>query len=496
MLDGVPTRSRSQPDVGRDGIPAAPTPPADRASRHWAILALRQLVMSAGTLAAGLYLALVLPPAEFAVFGYATTVFLVATAAGDLGLGAAIVREGPTRWRLERSLGLVLAVWLAASAILVVLTLVAAPTAPSQGEVLLLVAALGLMSIQMIPTALLEQRLDFGAIAILEASQRGLFVAIACGGALVWESGAPIAVGAAISALGGGVATFAAARWRWWPRFSGSRAAVRGFASAWWLGRLASQANYASYIVVGTMLFTEGEVGLMVWALAITSVPTILAPLASRVLLPNLVLSPGAHGAEEFRRLSTLLTFISLPLVAVIFVCADQLPQVFGDQWEDGVVLVRLECVTTVLGVAITPSIALLFLALDARRVAGVMILWAASSYVLAIGLATWLDYRAPSVAQIVTGSVALVVLDRLLQRETAVSLVRTVLPGAATLVLVAVPGALLATRLDGTAAPVALAFGVASAQVLGMARLYRRSIIRDAATLARRFAATARTVL
>ena len=191
----------------------------------------------------------------------------------------------------------------------------------------------------------------------------------------------------------------------------------------------------------------------------------------------------------------TLLTFVSLPLVAVIFVLADLLPRVFGDQWSDGVVLVRLECVTTVLGVAITPSVALLFIALEPRRVARLMVLWAASSYVLAIGFSVWLDYRAPSVAQIVTGSVALLVFDRLLSPETGVSLIRAIVPGAAALVLVAVPGAFLATTLGGTALPLVTAIVIACGQVLVMEKLYGRSIVRDAETVASGLAAVASVV-
>lgn len=470
--------------------------PGARASRHWGILALRQAFISAGTLAAGLYLALVLPPAEFAVFGYASTVFLVAAAAGDLGLGAAIIRHGPTDWRLKRSLGLALVVWSAVAATLVGISLLVTPSVLDASETVLLVAALALLSVQMIPTSLLEQRLAFGSIAILEASQRGLFVAIACGGALISESSEPIALGAVVSALVGVVATMWAARWTWWPRLSGSRAALRGFASAWWWGRLASQANYASYIVLGTLLFTDREVGLIVWALAVTSVPTILAPLASRVLFPNMIRAETALRTESFGRMLTLLTLVSLPLVAVLFVLADRLPSIFGDQWADATVLVRLECVTTVLGVVITPSVALLYLTLDPRRVARLMVLWALGSYLLAVVLATWLSYRAPSVAQIVTGLVALVAFDRLLRQKTTVSLVRAILPGAAALVIVTLPGLLLAALVDGPAATLVLGIGVAATQLLVMERLYRRSVARDLTLIARRCAMTARIAL
>ena len=216
-------------------------------------------------------------------------------------------------------------------------------------------------------------------------------MAIACGGALISESSELPSRSVAVSALVGVVATMWAARWTWWPRLSGSRAALRGFASAWWWGRLASQANYASYIVLGTLLFTDREVGLIVWALAVTSVPTILAPLASRVLFPNMIRAETALRTESFGRMLTLLTLVSLPLVAVLFVLADRLPS-RRRPVSDATVLVRLECVTTVLGVVITPS-ARPF-TLDPRRVARLMVLWALGSYLPAVILATWLGYE------------------------------------------------------------------------------------------------------
>jgi PST family polysaccharide transporter len=443
--------------------------------------------MSVGTLLAGLYLAVVLPPSEFAVFGYATTVILVGTAAGDLGLGAALIRKGPSRWRLERSLGFTLALWAAVAFLAVAVTVAVSPSVPTQAEVVLLSFALGLTSIQMIPTALLEQRLQFGRVAVVETAQRAVFVLTACAGASIWQSGVPIAAAAALSSAVGLAATLLAARWHWRPRLLGSRAAVRGFASDWWLGRIANQLNYACYVILGPLLFTEREVGLMVWALAVTSVPTILAPLASRVLLPNLASLRHDEHAALFGRLFTVLTFVSFPLIAVLFVCADQLTLlVFGDQWADGIVLLRLECVTTVLGVALTPTSALLFLTVRTRQVAWVMICWATASYVLTPILAAPLGYLAPSVAQIVTGAAALLVYDRLLARATPVRLIRAAAPAAAALAIVVLPGLLAAESVEGAFPTILLALVVGAAQVGVMEALYGRSVIRDAGALSR----------
>ena len=94
------------------------------------------------------------------------------------------------------------------------------------------------------------------------------------------------------------------------------------------------------------------------------------------------------------------------------------------------------------------------------------------------------------------TGLVALVAFDRLLRQKTTVSLVRAILPGAAALVIVTVPGLLLAALADGPAATLVLGIGVAAAQLLVMERLYRRSVARDLTLIARRCAMTARIAL
>ena len=138
--------------------------PGARASRHWGILALRQAVISAGTLAAGLYLALQLPPAEFAVFGYASTVFLVAAAAGDSGSAQRSSATGradrlaPEAQPGSRARRVVGGLRDPRRDLLLV-----TPSVLDASETVLLVAALALLSVQMIPTSLLEQRSAFGS---------------------------------------------------------------------------------------------------------------------------------------------------------------------------------------------------------------------------------------------------------------------------------------------------------------------------------------------
>jgi O-antigen/teichoic acid export membrane protein len=137
----------------------------------------------------------------------------------------------------------------------------------------------------------------------------------------------------------------------------------------------------------------------------------------------------------------------------------------------------------------------LLFLTLDPRRVARIMVAWAVASYALTLLLAGWLGYRAPSAAQIVTAAIALVVFDRLLRSQGSVPLIRGVAPGAIALVVVAVPGLLLASMIESPSATIALALGVAAAQILMMEKLSRRSVRDDARSLVDGLAGTVRAL-
>jgi hypothetical protein len=145
--------------------------------------------------------------------------------------------------------------------------------------------------------------------------------------------------------------------------------------------------------------------------------------------------------------------------------------------------------------VALTPTAALLFLTLDPRRVARIMVGWAVASYALILLLAGWLDYRAPSVAQIVTAFTALVVFDRLLRTQGSMPLIRGIAPGAIALVLVAIPGLLLASMIENPVATIVLALGVAAAQVLLMEKLSRRSVRDDAKSVVDGLAGTVRAL-
>jgi polysaccharide transporter, PST family len=458
------------------------------ATRGTAHLLIRQVLISVVSLAGVLALTGLLDPAEFALYGYAATVALLAPAVGDLGLGAGLIRnERLVEGHIEGSFGLLFAFWLPVCIAGAAVGSLVGAYGFSTATVVALWAALLLLSLQTLPTALLEREMRFGGLAFVEVVQRLLFMAIAVTLAAVdpsqWSVPVSLLVASAVSLP----AMMIVARWRWWPRIHRGEPLFRGFSSEWWQARVASQISYALYPLLGGILFTTREVGLLIWALAVTSVPGLLAPMVARVAFPAMSRTEPRRQVEVFRPLFRGLLFVGLPIVAATIACAQPLTaHVLGTKWLDGVSLLRLESVTTTIGLAFTPILPLLFLALPPRRVKWMVVSLTASIAVLAIALAPLASFRAISIAAIASGTVILGFTEIQLRRARGYSMLRDMVPGV-TGVLVAVGIGLALAGWPGTAVEtILLAGGVALLQVTVTAllgggvdprRLLRRSM-------------------
>jgi O-antigen/teichoic acid export membrane protein len=444
-----------------------PTVRERQALQSWLILVLRQTLISIVTIAGVFALAFLMNPGDFALYGYASTAMLLAATVGDLGLGAGLIRFGVTDERLQASFGLQLAFWFPVCTLigLLVVTVDAYPF-PAGVEVAL-VAAFFLLALQALPTALLERRLAFGAITKIEVAQRVLFVSVAVALAFFYRSPWAIVIGTAVAAIIGYAAALIASGWRWAPDLSRRGSVFSGFSSQWWQGRLAAQMNYAVYPLLGGLLFSAEQVGLIVWALALTSVPALFAPLMGRAVFPTLANADPAEQMLVYRRLYKALLVVSLPGVAALFAFAEPITLFFfGQQWRDAIPIVRLECVTTALGVALTPAGPLLYLAADPRRVKWVIVLWAAAVWLLTPALAFFTSYYAPSIAQIAAAVVALVVFDALLRSARSYSIVAEMRASLVALVAAVSVGVLISGFADDRLTTIALGLAVAALQV------------------------------
>jgi O-antigen/teichoic acid export membrane protein len=438
------------------------------ALRGATLLLLRQGLVSLLTLAGIVVLSLLLEPREFALYGFVTTVILIAAAVGDLGLGASIIRgRDPDDRQIRGSFALQLAFWVPFCAIGAAVGAAIGAYGFAPGTIVLLFATLLLLSLQALPTALLERRLAFGSIALLEVAQRLVFV----GGAIALAAAAPgeaaIPAAAAAAALVGYPAALAVARWRWPPRFAAGEPLFRGFSSDWWQSRIANQLSYAAYPLLGGLLFSQTEVGLLVWALAVSSAPALISPMVARAIFPAIAREAPAEQIAVYRKFLRGLLVLGLPLCAALFALAEPLTlEVFGEKWRGGITVLRLESVTTALGLALTASVPLLFLVLRPRFVKWTMVAGTASVWLLSVALAPLADYRAISIATIAVAAATLLVFDRRLIAERRYSQLADMRAGLFATVVAAAVGLGLAGAVHGIPALAAAGVAVMAVQV------------------------------
>ncbi len=432
-----------------------------------ALLSIRQILVGLVTVVGIVALPLMLTPAEFSLYGYVSAVILIGAALGDLGLGAYIIKNRVTDRDMSRSLGLQVAFWLLLCLLLLAVSLTLNPFGFANSTTLLLLLALLLFSLQALPTAVLEKQLRFASISAIEVTQRVTLITIAVTLAAIEPSEWSIPLAAAVAALVGYPAVMIASRWRWRPRLGGGEPIFRGFSSQWWQVRMANQAAYAAYPLLGGLLFSAYDVGLIVWALAVTSIPAYLAPMVARATFPTLSLATPEERVRIYSPLFRGLLLVGMPMVAAIFVSAGPVTRdIFGSAWVDGIPLLRLESITTTIAIASASVVPFLFLTCPPETVKRLSVGATVAIVVLSIALSPWLGYLSISVATIVAASVQLFLFDRLLARAVNYSLLRDMLPAVSGL-LIAVAVALPIVLVKDT-----LAWAIVAAVLAGLIQL------------------------
>lgn len=398
---------------------------AQRALGGWLVLALRQAAITVVTFGGIIVLSRLLGPSDFALYGYTTISVNLALAVGDFGMAARVIRDDAEPELLRRLFGAqLLGVGLVGSAGAAVVAL--APWEPHARIAAALVGvAVVLAALQTLPTAILEQRFAFNQASQIEVAQRTVFTVGAVILALVGASTAAVPAAAVGAGVLGVLAASRAARWKIRPIFGRVRRVFGGFASDWWQGRVATQVAYAAYPVLGGLLFAARDVGFIVLALNITSFSVLLAPLVARATFPAMAASVPSERWDVFRRVFIAFIVLSLPILAAIALLADDLlPTLFGDQWAAAADIVRVTCLATLFGVALTPSLPLLYLLLDPQSVRRTLVAWAVAQWALTPLVALPFGALAPAIVGATAGAVALFRLDRLLWLQTGFSLV------------------------------------------------------------------------
>ena len=371
-----------------------------RAARGVVLLLLRTGAVQVITLGGTIVLLRVLTPEDlgtFAVLSFALAFFQFF---GDAGLAGALVqsREDPS----ERALRTVFTVHGVLAVAVVALVWVLSPTIglvwpklPPGSALLLRAMSLSflLTMVRVVPSIQLERQLRFGAIAVAEVIQVGVFYVVACLCALsglgdwTW----PAAVLA--QAVAGSLVVLVASPW--WPRFGLERELFRSmirFGLPFQAKNFIGFANGAVTPLFAGAVLGPAAVGLIGWGQQVAYMPLKLVEAIARVSFPlyarmQLDRDALARVVERSLQFAAFGVFFS---TAILLTGGAQITTiVFSDKWLPG--LLALHAFSTVLVVGfVSPVIGAAFDALGRPGVvARLSAAWTLLNW-LVVPIATW----------------------------------------------------------------------------------------------------------
>jgi PST family polysaccharide transporter len=265
-----------------------------RASQGVLFLLLRYGGVQLVGLVANIALSRLLAPSAFGVYAITLALLVFFAWLSDFGLGAALLQK---RAAITQSdLRSVFTVQQAVLVLLVVLVLLAAPQLAvsyhmgSAGEWYFRAMAVGafLASLKTVPNIVLERKLLYGRLTLVEVVEVLLFQVIAVLLAFQNLSAWSFIWAVVISKAIGVVLTFALAGWR--PSFGVERSALRGL---WWFA-VPFQLTWITYLfrdylipIMGGLVLGIAQVGYLNWAFALAGVPGQMAQVVGRVSFPS-----------------------------------------------------------------------------------------------------------------------------------------------------------------------------------------------------------------
>jgi O-antigen/teichoic acid export membrane protein len=293
------------------------------------------LVLGVG---ANVALARLLSPREFGVLALGTTFFVLGAALAEGGLGAALIRreEPPTRDELRAVNGLQIAATVALAAVVLA---GAAPFGSDGLAVAAMAAALPIAVVRAPNVIVLERRLEYRAIALVDVVEAVVFYVAALSAVVagmgVWGVAAATAVRAAIGTtlmLRLGPLGPIAPRWSW--------ADVRpliAFGAKMQATAVAGMLRLQ--ILNGAIALIAGVAALGVWSLAwrILQIPQALFGAVARVAYPTLArtMTAGADVRPLLERATATLALANGAVLVAIAGLAPSLPALLGAGWHD-----------------------------------------------------------------------------------------------------------------------------------------------------------------
>ena len=363
--------------------------------RGVALLAVRQVLAQALNVVGYVLLARVLAPGDLGVFAIALFTFAILSACGGAGLQPSLVRapDEPSAedyravFTVQEAIiaAVVLAAWIAAPHLA---ALYGRPV--GEAAVFRLAAlALAITSFQAIPSARLERRLDFGAVALVEVAQAFAYNATAV--LLVYTGWGTVSVGAALVAraiVGAAIATAIvpwSARPLWsWPRVREHLRIGLPLQGGVLVTQLRDGITPAFIgVVAGT-----AAVGYVQWAQTVATAPLWPTMILQRVYLP--AFARVQHERAELGRFVEQALRATHALVApgavLTLVLIEPITRlVFGPQWTAAIPIFVLLWPATLIAPSTIALLALLNAVGDTRTGFAFAVLWALVTWALGV---------------------------------------------------------------------------------------------------------------
>lgn len=397
-----------------------------RASRGVLLLLIRYGGVQLAGLIANIALSRLLAPSAFGIYAITLALLVVFAWLSDFGLGAALLQKRETMTASDlRSVFTVQQIVLVS---LVVALFLAAPQLAlhyhmEAGESYFRAMAIGALfaSLKTVPNIVLERKLLYAPLTIVEIIEVLLFQAIAVLLAYMGQGPWSFIWAVLVSKAVGVVLTFVFAGWR--PSVGLSRNALGGL---WWFA-LPFQVTWITYIfrdslipIVGGLLLNTVQVGYLNWAFALAGVPGQMAQIVGRVSFPSFsrLQDDPARLSRAIESSLRALFLVAIPAhLAVVATGRWLIDIVFTDKWLPALIPLYLLSVYWA-GTAITSPLVSALNALGRVRSTLVLnILWTIAQVGLSLVFLAWYGYAGFALAFAVVRLFAIVAVVVMLVR-------------------------------------------------------------------------------
>jgi O-antigen/teichoic acid export membrane protein len=369
-------------------------------------LGVRQAVVKAVSIVGGVILARILSPSTFGAYAIVSFAVAAFTIVGDLGLAASLIQQDHEPTEHERRIAFTAQQMILGLATILILLL--SPVVASffrmddQAQLVLRLLALGLIvsSLRTLPATIMERNLEFGRLAVAEASQVVAFQVVAI--ALAVHGYGILSFG--IAALVGTSVNTVLVNWMrpWRPGWAWDRQYLVKILR---FGLPYQGSNAVSFIkdainplFVG-LLVGVAAVGNIGWAGTFVGYPIIIVTILNRLYFPAFSRLRSRPDALRIFASATLRwsVFVVVGLLALLLPRATFWTlEVFGPQWLPAVPMLYWLAIAMPFAAVAAPGLAILNAHGRSREVFFFTIVWMVATWVLtvpAVAIMGWMGF-------------------------------------------------------------------------------------------------------